>query len=414
MRLSAALFISVIVCSVLSMAPQRSLAQQTVSDYLLTAFEDPNIGQYDSRISFLRPRNYRFPILEEVEVRMGNDEQTYEDLQYALRVRPGNPWRIRRNNAFFNATRKELQLQKKLEYKENMINRYELALEYFYNRELADHIQETMSLLNQRASIMEENIQSELFDARDYSEAKLEQVENIEKLDEAVVELNQVMLEIKIILRADALDWDAFKLIDMATIEEVAEDVASESELSTELDLIAQQIEVARREVRVEKADFDIGFAQLEYYPFTNRDANYGFSVGVTLPIFRDNKPQIAERKMDEMELKGEYVAEQFQDSVNKIRDYEHLKNLIAHHDLILEKKEELNLSVMTENLAASEDFDPMTVLDLREGILKLDEVILKSRYRVLSQFIDFLYTYDVLTKTPLKNYLSKDLSLIE
>ncbi|HBX65019.1 MAG TPA: hypothetical protein DEG32_02255 [Balneolaceae bacterium] len=51
---------------------------------------------------------------------------------------------------------------------------------------------------------------------------------------------------------------------------------------------------------------------------------------------------------------------------------------------------------------------------DLKEGILKLDEVILKSRYRVLSQFIDFLYTYDVLTKTPLTNYLSKDLSLIE
>ncbi|HBX65021.1 MAG TPA: hypothetical protein DEG32_02265, partial [Balneolaceae bacterium] len=102
---------------------------------------------------------------------MGNDEQTYEDIQYALRVRPGNPWRIRRNNAFFNATKKELQLQKKLEYKDNIFLRYEVALEYFYNRDLADQIDERMQLISRKASIMEDNIDSDLFDAKDYSEA---------------------------------------------------------------------------------------------------------------------------------------------------------------------------------------------------------------------------------------------------
>ena len=345
---------------------------------------------------------------------MGNDEQTYEDIQYALRVRPGNPWRIRRNNAFFNATKKELQLQKKLEYKDNIFLRYEVALEYFYNRDLADQIDERMQLISRKASIMEDNIDSDLFDAKDYSEAKLEQVESIEKLDEAVVELNQAKTEIQLVLEIESLNWENFSIIEVAEINQISEDIASVSELSTELDLIAQQIDVARQDTRVEKADFDIGFAQLEYYPFTDRKSNYGFSVGVTLPIFKDNKPQIAERKMDELELRSEYDAEQFQDSVNKIREFEHLKNLIAHHELIQEKKEKLNLLAMTDNLANSEGFDPITILDLKEGILKLDEVILKSRYRVLSQFIDFLYTYDVLTKTPLTNYLSKDLSLIE
>jgi hypothetical protein len=295
-----------------------------------------------------------------------------------------------------------------------MLQRYEVALEYFYNRDLAVQIEERMELIGRKATIMENNIESELFDAKDYSQAKLEQVENIEKLDEAAVELNQAMTEIQLVLRAEDLNWKEFNLIDVATIDKVAGEIASKSDLSTELSLIAQQIEVARQEVRTERADFDIGFAQVEYYPFTNRKSNYGFSVGVTLPIFRSNKPQIAERKMDELELKSEYDAEQFQDSVNKVREFEHLKNLIAHHQLIQEKKEELNLVAMTENLATSEDFDPITILGLKEGILKLDEVILKSRHRVLSQFIDFLYTYDVLTNTPLTNYLSKDLSRIE
>ncbi|HBX65020.1 MAG TPA: hypothetical protein DEG32_02260, partial [Balneolaceae bacterium] len=148
------------------------------------------------------------------------------------------------------------------------------------------------------------------------------------------------------------MNWENFSIIEVAEINQISEDIASVSELSTELDLIAQQIDVARQDTRVEKADFDIGFAQLEYYPFTDRKSNYGFSVGVTLPIFKDNKPQIAERKMDELELRSEYDAEQFQDSVNKIREFEHLKNLIAHHELIQEKKEKLNLLAMTDNLA--------------------------------------------------------------
>ncbi len=389
-------------------------AQQSVSDFLLTAFEDRNTAHFDAQKAFLKPRNYRFPVIDEIELRVGNDDQTYEDLQYALRFRPGNPWRIRRNNAFFNATRKELELQKRLEFKENLFVRYELAVEYFYNLHLADRVQKRLDIISRKANIMEQNLQSELFDGKDYSEAKLDQVEAIEKLEEALVELNQVKVEVELILDIGNLDWEDFALIKVETIAERANRIATGSNPAVELDLISQQVEVARQEGRVEKADFDIGYAQLEYFPFTNKESNYGFSVGLTLPIFKDNKPQIAERKLDELELEGELEFAQYRDSLNKIREYEHLKNLIDQHRLMLEKVEELNLKAMENNLANSEDFDPLTVLDLQEGIAKLNEVILKSKFRVLSQFVDFLYTYDALTKSPLTNYLSEDLMLIE
>ncbi|MEQ8523635.1 hypothetical protein [Gracilimonas sp.] len=389
-------------------------AQKSVSDFLLTAFEDRNTSHYDAQIAFLKPRKYRYPAVDEIELRMGNDEQTYEDLQYAIRVRPGNPWRIRRNNALFNATREELKLQKRLEFKENMFLRYELALQYFYNLELTEQIEQRLDIISRKASIMETNLQSELFDGKDYSEAKLDQVEAIEKLEEAFVELNQAQVEIELILETGNLNWEDFTLIDVETLADISGEITGRSRSSVELDLISQQAEVARQEGRVEKADFDIGYAQLEYFPFTDRKSNYGFSVGVTLPIFKNNKPQIAERKLDEIELKGEFEFIQYRDSINRIREYEHLRNLVTQHRLIIKKKEELNLKAMSTNLANSEEFDPLIILDLREGIVKLDELILKSKYRVLTQFIDFLYTYDVLTNSPLTNYLSQDLILIE
>lgn len=401
---------------ILCLSPEPANARQsspTVTDFLLTAFEDRNLSQYDAQMNFLKRRNYRYPVLDEVEVRMGNDELTYEDLQYALRIRPNNPWKIRRNNAFFNATKKELSLRKQLEYKENMYLRYELALEYFYNKELRDLIRKQLELISRQSSIMEENLESELFDARDYADAKINQVEAIEDLDQAGIELEEASLRISLLLQTDNLNWDDFNLISLQEIETVAAQVAGSELSSSELELISQEMEVARQEVRLEKSDFDIGYAQFEYFPFTNRDSEYGFSVGLNIPIFKENKPAIAERKLDEIELQNEYNTVQYEDSIQKVRDYTHLLNLIEHHQLIAKQKQQLNLPSMTRNLAESEDYDPLVILDLQEAILNLDEILLKSRQRIYMQYLEFLFSYDVLTREPLLNYLSQDLNPI-
>lgn len=389
-------------------------AQQSVSDFLLTAYEDQNLRSYDTRIDFLKPGNYRLPVVDEVEVRISNDEQTYEDLEYAVRLRPANPWKVRRNKALFNATKKELQLQKKIEYKENMLFRYETALNLFYYQDLADNIQNRLDLISRKSDIMQENLKSDLFDAKDFSEAKLDQVKAIENVEEAVVKANYARLQIQLMLNAASLDWQTFNLISVETVEAVADSISHKAVQSTELDLIAQELEVARQQTRVRKADFDIGFAQMEYYPFTNKDSKYGFSVGVTLPIFKDNKPKIAEDKLDELELRDTYNFEQQQDSVAKIREYQYLKKLIKQYGKVLEQKKSLNFSTMETNVAQSDDFNPITVLELREGMQKLEEVVLKSKYRVLTQFVVFLYTYDAISEHPLVNYLSEERFVIK
>lgn len=389
-------------------------ARQSVDDFLLTAFEDPNLATYDARIQFIRPSNYRIPVLDELELRWGNDEQTKDDIQYAMRVRPSNPWLIRRNNALFNATRKEISLRKKLEFRDNLFDRYNLLAEYFYYLEWSPHIQQMLDLKNERARLMEENIQSDLFDANDYAESRLEQVESIENLDEAMLEMNRVQTEIELLLQSSSGAFRAFNLISVATIDSLAAVIAQGSFSSSELELIAQEMEVARQEVRVEKADFDLGYFQVEYFPFRDRNSDYGFAAGVTIPIFRNNRPQIAERKLDEMELQNEYRSEAYSDSLRKVREYSHLRNLLNHHKLITEQIEQLNLESLAQNLANSEDYDPFTLIGLEEGILDLQELALKSRYRIIRQYLEFLYTHHALSSAPLKNYLSEGLSPIQ
>lgn len=394
---------------------QKATAQITLNDFLLTAFEDQALSVYDAQKEFLRPSSYRLPIINELELRMANDELAYEDLQYAVRINPGNPWQIRRNNALFNATKKELSLRKQLEFKEILLERYELALNYIYSSELSNLTNKELRLAQQKTAIFEEHFESGLFDAGDFVESKLDQIDGVRSLDAALIEVAQNRTEIELILKNVDFDWTSFPLITVSQIDSISNILVTSSFSSAELDLIAQRLEVAKQEVRLERADFGLGFVQAEYAPFrNNKNSEIGFSAGITIPIFRDNKPQIAERKLDEIELKNDFERLQRRDSVDKILEYEHLKNLIYHHEKIEAQVNKLNLGALVENLTRSENFDPLPIIKLEEGILNIEELLLKSKRRVLEQYLDFLFTFDALTHQPLVNYFSNELEEIK
>ncbi len=86
----------------------------------------------------------------------------------------------------------------------------------------------------------------------------------------------------------------------------------------------------------------------------------------------------------------------------------------LEHHNQLLTEIEKLNIDVLTSNLAISEDFNPIALLELEEGKLRLEELVVRSNERLLQHYLDFLFAFDALQQQPLQNYLAKDLSLIE
>jgi len=389
-------------------------AQGSMSDFLLTAFEDLNTKGYDASINFLSPKNYRLPIVEDLEVRFGNDEFTQKDQQYAVRFRPGNPWKIRRNKALFNATKKELSIRQQLQYHENLVDRYELAAEYLLETKSLDLEQRKYALIKKRIDILGSNLESALFNSKDFVEAKLDQVDALNSKEETTVSILNLERIIVSVLQQPEINWNSEQLISISGMDSIADEIASKSLPALELELITQKIDVARKEVRLEKADFDIGYFQTEYYPYRDRNSDYGLSFGISIPIFNSNKNQIAEKKLDEIELRNDFAAEQYQDSIKRVVEYEYLKSLLAQHRMLIEQIEDLELDKLSSNLRQIEDNNPLTFLDLEEGKLKLEELKLKSYSRVIDQYLEFLDAYNVITNLPLRNYLSKDLSNLE
>lgn len=404
-----------ILTAFLVFAPVFVPAQTTVSDFLLTAFEDVSIHELDSQLDYITKKNTRIPVVDEVEVRMSNDERTYEDARYQLRLRPSNPWRIRRNNALFNARKEELSAEKRLLYKKNLMERYELALDYFEQHELSRLNWEKMELALKKTAIFVENTTSDLFNARDFAKSKVGQVELLQELNAIQTQANSTRQEIIIRMRETDLDWQNFALIDVDAIDSLSAVISKGTFSSAELEFLAKRFETARRETELEKADFDIGFVQAEYAPFIDADkTSLGFSVGITVPIFRKNKPKIAERMLDQIRREEILDAETQIDSIEKAIEYGFLVNLTKQHFTLIDDINKLNLDTLSINLARSENYDPIAIIELQEAALLLDEMVIKSRFLVLKQYLDFLFAYDAILNKPLTNYLSKGLSSLQ
>ncbi|HCT52576.1 MAG TPA: hypothetical protein DF712_08950, partial [Balneola sp.] len=89
---------------------------------------------------------------------------------------------------------------------------------------------------------------------------------------------SQIKKEITSLLQQPDIEWENEVLISVSAIENVSDEVALNSFSSLELDLISQRIEVAKSEVKLEKADFNVGYFQTEYYPEKNRDSDFGIA----------------------------------------------------------------------------------------------------------------------------------------
>ncbi|MFA5668171.1 MAG: hypothetical protein WC967_02930 [Balneolaceae bacterium] len=385
-------------------------AQESLDDFILTAFEDLNLQQYESQIQFLTKRTYSLPLIDKLEARFDNDDLTKDDQEYALRLKPNNPWKVRRNNALFNASKLELQAEKKILLNENLYWRYELALGYLIEQEAQATANAKLDIINQMATILSENQQSVLFDPKSYVGIKLKQIDALSTIGEIKQASNFYTQHITTILHTTQFNWDNVELISVENVEAHALDIIKNQLSSSEALLLASQIEVAKKEIRLENSNFDIGFIQTKYQPYSTNKSNFGVSFGINIPLFKSNKNKIAEGKMAEIALSNELVSTQHSDSLNRAVNYQYLLQLIEQHKMLEEQIDLLDLDSITKNLSLIQDNNPISYLELKEGILKLDELRFKSKKAVLEQYLEFLVAFDALAAQPLINHLSNHL----
>ena len=139
-----------------------------------------------------------------------------------------------------------------------------------------------------------------------------------------------------------------------------------------------------------------------------------GVAFGINIPLFNNNKDDIAREKLDQLERQGEM--EKFQTDEMK-RLYSTLTTLNLHF-LHYQKLDSLILAFQDRQLNAlaglAKNYDPVVEMKYQEKMIQFDLLKMRIKKEILTAYLNWLDYADKLQQRPLINYLSNDLISLE
>jgi len=391
-------------------------AQSTLNDYLLTASSDEDLQSLEAQIAYLDEKPYRLSYLQKLEFRTQNRELITTQQEYAIRVNPANPWEVRNNNRYFSQLKETLQTRKGILMKETLVRRYMTAAEYIYLLELRDLKSEFYKLTQREIEILEQKTGSASFDAEDFVEAKMDGIAAESDAIQTEVDLNIKASEIQTKLNsATKPDWRAADFVQVEDIGKLIDNIAPAG-TSTGITLAQQSLELARREYHLEKANINVGFLQTE---FDNRRVEQNrtpinISFGVVIPVTNPNKGDMAKRKLDMIEAENEIKETSVNQAIAFRLEKDKALQLIQTSNKLQTRITELEQSNLATTLSMMKGGDPLVVNRFQKELISLKVSKAKLRRQILESFIRLLAITDQIQKSPLTNYFSPTLEVIE
>jgi hypothetical protein len=407
----------VLILLVLLMATSPMQAQQSTLDaFLSAALRDPAYIAYDDQEAvFSKPSSYGLPWVPNLEFRTRINELLDSRQQYALRADVGNPWQIQSNHRYFKGIRTAKNLEQQLLLKKLMRERYELALDYWFAAERVSIMEKLKVLRQQISAAMVRRSGSAEFDAEQFLNSELEMISRTADVQEAEFERALARARITELHGGSDMGIDLSGLIDVEGVRNVLSKQDTGGPV-VEMELLKQEIANSELRMKTDRLNFDLGFVQGMYAPYRadRGDGLFGLSAGVTIPLFNQNRDDIARERLKVIERKG--VLEQFRQreagrrraeiqlALTQIAQYTRTDSLVQ--DV---RKRQMNLAAVL-----SKDYNPIVELKYQEKLLQLDALKLRIKREIFRQYIACLDNDGRLHQRPLVNYLGKGLEPME
>lgn len=411
MRLALLFVLFLFCCNQLS-------AQSGFGTFIRAAKDDPSVNMFDLQVTYLNGRPYRLAPVQKLEFRTESNQLDPNRQEYALRVNPTNPWELHQNNRYFKELRSSLELKKGIVLKEVLIDRYTLIIELVTNAGLRDLAQRKLELTQTSLSMLEKQQLSGYFDGEDYVDLKLEEMDKSVEVDETIYEAENAARKVIAIFPDAALSaksWSISEVISIEQIEKLVDSLQTAMPEATSLSYYQKRIDLADRELRLEKNNINFGYIQAKYqdYRIDQGRKPWSIGMGVTIPVFNPNKGDMTKRKLESIESQQEMKEAKVDLSKDQIRLREQLRDLIASHRKIEEKIKALNVSALARTLNTIQKSNPVAGVRFKGNLIKLEELALKLKQNILITYTEWLASTDALQQLPLTNYLSRNLETL-
>jgi len=388
----------------------------SVGELLKTQVVGKEKNVLENGLQFLKNENQSIPLLDKMEFRTESDEWSLEQQEYLFRMS-------------FN-TRKSQKIQNQVT--ENNIQLYDLQAQRLVERQLFQqyiHIiqwyyaEEELGRLSKKKEVLEDKrmvYQKMMADALTFD------IDNLLKIEESLQELRRSILQLEhqkkysieqLIseneplsnLELDADDW-----ISIETMQRILNKIQP-----TENQTLAQDIQAIK--VLSEELNYDmekvegqkiLDFVQLKYAGKDKLEIDKEFSlgVGINIPTKASGRAKMNNAMLDifEEKYKQQELETELEEELKE--HYAEFQLLIAEHELIQQYIHKNELNDTFEKYRKIGTVPPLTLLRIKEGILKDEKNLQKIEKEACLLFLEIIKRKGQLRQFPNVNYLSDDL----
>jgi hypothetical protein len=253
------------------------------------------------------------------------------------------------------------------------------------------------------------------FDAEQFLNSELDVVSRTADVQEAEFERDLARARMAEVQGGSVSGLDLSGLIDIDGMRSVLRSEDSAGSV-LELELLKQEIANSEQRMKTDRLNFDLGFVQGMYAPYKadRGDGVFGLAAGVTIPLFNQNRDDIARERLKVIERRG--ALEQFRqrEAGRRLAEAQLALSHMDHYGRMDSLVQDVRKRQMNLPAALSKDYNPIVELKYREKLLQLEALKLRVKREIFRQYITSLDNDGRLHRRPLVNYLGKALDPIE
>ena len=402
---------AILTIGIFSLTTYYAGAQFNPDLFLAASVSDLELRELQVSENFLKDHDFNSPWIREMEIRARSNDSELGLEDYRLRFGLINPGEIKANKNYKRELGTTIQLRKEDKINDVLRQRYSLLIEHLYLSEVKSYSEEYLSVLEKLKALIYQNNGNNLL------ENALDTEEEILKLRIDLLGINQ-KLEITEFLIRERLSFSGDIKIDtstLVTVDQVSNRISLVSTENTDLKtaLVLQEQKLEESLYNVEKAESwrNIGFVQAEYDIERGADAadHLGYQVGVSIPIFKTDRPDLQRDKIDLLQEKAEEETKLALDKREQqiLRmDFDHIidqLNLLRGQFDFIDKFDQIEQQPDVDLIRKSKDYRRF-LIEKKWGLYTL----------LLDKYIDFLHGHGQLVSRPLVNHLARELSPID
>jgi hypothetical protein len=413
-----------------------------IATFLSTVNEDSSLMNQTKTIKSLQKSSVRFPIIDEIEFKMGSaapfspNYSWSQRQRYSARITPNGI-----GETFMAGKVYKISLDYNIHKKEMLLNsflkkRYLIISELLYGKTILKRSLEHKILLEDRIAVLEKMSTLEDFDftdlvkaQKDFSKLNLEIIEHKNLVDISENHFRAIMPLI------GDIELDTIGLIEINAIK----DLINKSSLNIDNENVylkesVLKMDAAQSLYKLESKDnrrilsfLEFGFDADKYadekadkiknkgnkdkYEFNKA---FNMELGLTLPIRGLSRIDDNKRMLKMVEEQEEYSSNKEElEEIARILQGE-IHTLVEQYNFLADRRKEMNPESVLNKYMALDGEDPLVLLKIKENINENETMLEEVKFLIYGKYIEVMDITGRLCEKPLRNYLSNTMEEIQ